>query len=612
MKGKKISLRGKWLLAVFSPVVFLLLLEGLLRLLGTGHPTQFLLQEEFDGKPYFVANPDFTAPWFPGQNPRTPVPFGIPVQKPDNSLRVLILGASAAQGDPKPEFGFSRMLDRMLTGQFEGRNVEVYNLGITAINSHVVKEIARECVQLDADYWVVYLGNNEVIGPFGPANPSFGSGGAMGKARFTLLKSRTGQFLASILQGKDRQLHWKGMESYLQPVRENSKELRDVHNRFHDNLASIVNDGKRAGAEILLCTVASNLRTCAPLNPGGNALQHWQSAEYAAARDADTYRFRADSAINGHIREVGKGEGVHLLPIAKEFQEREAASPTPLFLDHVHFTLQGNNLLAALLGQKVIELEGQTVQPPKKSPTLGYTDFDKQAILRIMRGRLSRQPFTGQAPGGLSEGNLAKQIDALAITNPSQVKSLRAKYAEAVRLYPEDAALRNLFATFLLSFNLAAEAKAQCKESVRLAPWDANSHFNLALAHSGTQSQVSAKRSLRKALELSPNHSRAHALLGNLIAKSDPKEAYRHFNRSVQIEPDDSLTLLQFVSFLLSKGDKASRKEKEQAYSLALRANQLADFQSGEMVDLLNRCAKQCGKEAQAREAIKAATKDSP
>ena len=137
MRKSEIDIRKKLLLAVGAPVVFFLLLEGILWLCGYGHPTSFTVQKAFDGKEYHVANPWFTARFFPKQNPRLPVPFAIPVEKPENSLRLLVLGASAAQGDPKPEFGFSRMLDRMLTGQFPERPVEVYNFGITAINSHV-------------------------------------------------------------------------------------------------------------------------------------------------------------------------------------------------------------------------------------------------------------------------------------------------------------------------------------------------------------------------------------------------------------------------------------------------------------------------------------------
>ncbi len=604
MKGKKTRLRTKLLLALLSPVVFLGVVEGMLRMAGTGHPVTFLLKKEFGGKEYYVANPHFTTPWFPEQNPRTPVPFGIPLKKPAGSLRILVLGASAAQGDPKPEFGFSRMMERMLSGQFENRPVEVYNFGITAINSHVTKEIAKECRQLEADYWLVYLGNNEVIGPFGPANPALGSGALVGKLRMALLKTRTGQMMASMLRGRDKQLHWKGMESYLVPVEWGSKELEEVYAQFTRNLSGIAQYGAEAGAKVILCTVASNLRGCSPLKPEGQALQSWKDGKWKDARDQDTFRFRADSRTNGCIESVASAQNARLLKIAEEFETREADSPTPLFLDHVHFTLEGNNLVAALAGQLVMDLEGIEPHPPKKNPTLGYTEFEKQGILRIMQGRLSRPPFLGQQPGGLSPALLDGQIKGLAIQSPSQIQSIQAKYGEATAIHPEDAILRNVYSTFLLSFGMAAEASKQGLEAAKLAPWDANAHYNLALAHSGNQSPVSARKCLDTALALAPNHSRAHALMATLLAKSEPKVAFQHFDASVRIEPDDPLTLVEFVKFLLDKGDKASVKELEKAYALALRANRLSGFEKEGLVGLLERAAKRCGREDEARKEI--------
>ena len=38
---------------------------------------------------------------------------------------------------------------------------------MTAINSHVILPIARECARRDGDLWIIYMGNNEMVGPFG-------------------------------------------------------------------------------------------------------------------------------------------------------------------------------------------------------------------------------------------------------------------------------------------------------------------------------------------------------------------------------------------------------------------------------------------------------------
>ena len=45
---------------------------------------------------------------------------------------------------------------------------------MTAINSHAILPIARECARRDGDLWIIYMGNNEMVGPFG-AGTVFGS-----------------------------------------------------------------------------------------------------------------------------------------------------------------------------------------------------------------------------------------------------------------------------------------------------------------------------------------------------------------------------------------------------------------------------------------------------
>ena len=226
---KKLKTKFKVTLALGAPLLFFLLLEIVLLSCGFGHSMTFMVRQNFNGEDYHVPNPWFTAPYFPKQNPRQTSPFAIPVNKPENTIRVLVLGASVAQGDPKHAFGFHRMLERSLAKQFPGKQVAIHNLGITAINSHVVKEIARDCRDLEADHWIIYLGNNEVAGPFGPANPSIplASYGAIRKTRLALSKTRTGQLLQNILLGNPlegkSQLKWVGMEGFLQPDQWNSE-----------------------------------------------------------------------------------------------------------------------------------------------------------------------------------------------------------------------------------------------------------------------------------------------------------------------------------------------------------------------------------------------------
>ena len=88
--------------------------------------------------------------------------------KPAGTVRIFVLGESAAMGTPDPAFNFGRILDVMLREQYPGVQFEVVNGAITAINSYAVLEIARDCAARQPDLFVVYMGNNEVIGPYGP------------------------------------------------------------------------------------------------------------------------------------------------------------------------------------------------------------------------------------------------------------------------------------------------------------------------------------------------------------------------------------------------------------------------------------------------------------
>ena len=126
---------------------------------------------------------------------------------------------------------------------------------MTAINSHVIREIARDCApQLD-DFWVVYAGNNEVVGPFG-AGTIFGRqapGLAVVRASLLVKSTRLGQWLGSLRPRSAGPLEWQGMEMFLRnQVRSDAPGLQIVHENFARNLAAIIELGRRSGATVLL------------------------------------------------------------------------------------------------------------------------------------------------------------------------------------------------------------------------------------------------------------------------------------------------------------------------------------------------------------------------
>ena len=214
----------KWLFRLCALVVVpLLLLGGLeaaLRLAGYGYPTGFFKKITWTGRIISSTTKISRLRFFPPQLARWPDPFFIPVVKSPDTIRIFIFGESAAMGDPQPAYGASRYLEVMLRDRFPGKKFEVINLGITAINSHVILPIASDCKKAGGDFWIVYMGNNEMVGPFGTATV-FGAQvlpRAAAQVNIALQRTRIGQLLVAAsrhLSGKSKNTSWGGMEMFL-------------------------------------------------------------------------------------------------------------------------------------------------------------------------------------------------------------------------------------------------------------------------------------------------------------------------------------------------------------------------------------------------------------
>jgi len=204
-------------LLVGAPLVFFGLLEMGLRLAGFGaRPEFFIPDPEQPG--YFCTNPDFTRVFLPAHFGIRPLNFRLKLHKDAGTVRVFVLGESAAQGTPEPAFGFAAQLQTQLSAHYAGRKVEVYNLGVTAINSHVVYQAARQLPDFEPDLFVVYMGNNEVIGPYGPGSAYLATMPPLWVIRASVWARglRTGQLIQRLLprltSGGAAAPEWRGME----------------------------------------------------------------------------------------------------------------------------------------------------------------------------------------------------------------------------------------------------------------------------------------------------------------------------------------------------------------------------------------------------------------
>ncbi len=257
------------LLLVAAPALLLACSEVILRVAGFGEPAGFAIPDETPG--FLRSNPRFASLYFPAGFDLRPLNYRFPRVKPANTVRIVVLGESAAQGVPAPQFGFAPQLRALLRARYPGREFEVLNTGIVAINSHVIYRIVRQLKELSPDFVVVYMGNNEVVGPYGPGCAYLSEMPPLWVIRLSMAvkASRIGQLAnraaAFLARGKRSSAEWGGMQMFVNStVDADDPRLPGVYRNFEANLRAIVGEAEGAGARTILCTVASNIKDSAP------------------------------------------------------------------------------------------------------------------------------------------------------------------------------------------------------------------------------------------------------------------------------------------------------------------------------------------------------------
>lgn len=412
------SRRQHWPLMVAStllvPLLLVVLAEVGLRIANVGYSTDLLSPCTVQGKATSCYNLFFAAPFFPAGSVQTPRLYAIPRRKASGTYRIFVLGESAAMGDPDPAYGFSRYLEVMLRERFPAIKFEVVNTGSVAINSHVVLKIAEGLADQEPDLFIIYSGNNEVVGPYGPGTVLSSSGMSIPVIRSSIFlrSSRIGQLVTKLGAQKKE---WRGMQMFLdQQVRATSPLMPRTYANYERNLRDTISVARHLGARVIVATTATNLEDCAPFaslhreNLKPEELRSWSALvqkgndleaanfhdealrayiaaaqiddEYAEldfrigrclrkrgaakdaqqhfvrARDLDTLRFRADSRINEINRSVARSYADVGLVDTEELLSRQSPDGvigSDLIYEHVHLTPAASYILAKAIFRNV-------------------------------------------------------------------------------------------------------------------------------------------------------------------------------------------------------------------------------------------------------------------
>jgi tetratricopeptide (TPR) repeat protein len=622
--------RRLWFFRIFAAVAIpLLVIGGLelgLRLSGYGYPTSYFLKAKIGGRDYYVPNYRFGYRFFPPALTRTPVSLRLAVEKPAHTYRIFVFGESAAMGDPDPTFGAWRYLQVLLRERFPGIDFEVVCVAMTAINSHVVLPIARECARRDGDLWIVYMGNNEMVGPFG-AGTVFGSrvaGINQIRAELAIKSTKVGQLLDHLMQRwSDRSSTpkiWSGLNMFKDhQLRYDDPNRLRAYANFQKNLDDILRAGQAAGVPVILSTVGSNLKDCAPfgslhsvglneiqkrewddiyqegiaLEAAGDypsALKKYEQAasidpqyaelhfragrcqlaltnavqalsDFELARDDDTLAFRADGRLNRIIEDAAEAkakDGVYFLDACGALAQSSPAkiSGNELFYEHVHLNFDGNYLLGRAFAEQTLKLLPKSILARGKSEWASAEFCERRlGVSPWDRFRVWQENYSR-----VSEPPFTDQLNAA-----QRAKFYAAKLQELNSQMTEET---------------REESRATYEAALALTPDDYFLRGNFAQFLDQAGDLADAPREEQRVSELLPQNPMTPCIVGRfLIRLGDSSGAEKSFLRALAVRSD-------FVPALNEMGViRANQQKTDEAASFFSRAVQI---NSGSVETYLN------------------------
>jgi tetratricopeptide (TPR) repeat protein len=600
--------RRLWFFRIFAAVAIPLLIVGglelTLRLSGYGYPTRYFLKTKIGGTNYYVPNYRFGYRFFPPALARTPVSLRMAAKKPAHTYRIFVFGESAAMGDPDPTFGSWRYLQVLLRERFPGMDFEVVCVAMTAIDSHVILPIARECARRDGDLWIIYMGNNEMVGPFGAATV-FGSrvaGINQVRTELAIKSMKIGQLLDNLMQRWSGRSSipkiWSGLNMFKdQQLRYDDPNRRRAYANFQRNLDDILRAGLTAGVPVILSTVGSNLKDCAPfgslhsaglsetlkkewddiyqegisLEAAGDypgALKQYEQAaaidpqyaelhfragrcqlaltnfaqasnDFELARDDDTLAFRADGRINRIIEDAAEAKanhGVYFLDARGALAQNSPANipGNELFYEHVHLNFDGNYLLGRAFAEQTLKLLPKSILTRGKSEWVSEEFCERRlGVSPWDRFRIWQDNYSR-----VSEPPFTDQLNDVprARFYMAKLKELKSQMTEETR----------------------EESRATYEAALALTPDDYFLRENFAQYLDESGDLADAPKEEQRVSELLPQNPMTPCIIGRLLVRlGDTSGAEKSFLRALAVR-SDYVPALDEMGLILANQNKTA------------------------------------------------------
>lgn len=368
-----------YIIAVSLPFIFIIVLEGGLRLFNYGQEIPQWVQYSDEYPNTLILNPYIASRYF--QNLKTipnPAVDGFDKIKKENSFRIFVLGGSSAAGFPyDPNAAFSKFIKAKLQIEYPNSKIEVINLAMSAINSYTIRDFAQGVIEQKPDLILIYAGHNEYYGALG-----VGSTESVGSFRMLvnfviwsqqfktvqLIRNLTTQ-LFSLVSSDDSKNASTLMEKIVreQQIPFQSDLYQAGLDQWKGNLDDILSRFSSAGVPVILGELVCNLKDQKPFSfidsdTSHNAEKIFEQAKrkyeigefktaknlFSLAKDLDPVRFRAPNEINLITKEIAKKYNYVSVNLDSALSSycSDGIIGNNLMTDHLHPNYNGQKLIA--------------------------------------------------------------------------------------------------------------------------------------------------------------------------------------------------------------------------------------------------------------------------
>lgn len=575
----------KWfyIVLVLIPLFILFLIEAGLRIFSYGKNLDQWVEITEEK---LILNPDICARYFTStQNYPNSNHDAFDKIKKENSIRIFVLGESSSAGFPfSPGGAFSRYIRDRFELQFPGNNIEVINLGISAVNTYTIKDLVPGIIEQHPDLVLIYAGHNEYYGALGVGSlESIGKSPFIVKTYLYLNRFKTFQLIKNILKSSS-ELFIKnntlpsGATLMARMAEEKSIPFEsEIYiaglNQFQNNLENILAEFKENNIPAVIGTLVSNLKDLPPFisvkteeypeakEVYERAKKEFEKNNYKTAdslfrfaKDLDALRFRAPESFNKIIKRLAEKYETSLVDIDAEFSRESESGITGnnLMVDHLHPTLKGYLLMGKIFSENIInnnllkrehvkELSGKNIDSTVVS-NFAFSKLDSAVSHFTILNLLNDWPFVEKKNRNLFDNIMLKnRIDSLAYKIIKQDFNWEIAHQEAYKWYLRNGDADNFYMElkalssqypFKTSYYLFA-----AQELIKLKEFDKAYFF------------------LKKKYKIEPDEFTVK-WLGNInLFNNNLDDAVYYLNKSIKFNPNDPQTFFNLALAYLRKND---------------------------------------------------------